>query len=286
MKPCSKLTLLAYIIFPLLIIAAFCLWLASRSWLLSLIVFLVLIIYTIVLIAKNKLNNYNWYKEWMSKEYPKYLDLYYLYQKEVCNQSKNYHIFVNDFGNSNTPTISIQANSYGNIYIKDSSRTNKCLGRMIDLLSNRKDLVDKYFQKERFSYSDFQLLENEYDKAPLTESANSEESILTHIIEYVIHNRNTKGKRTVADRLFGYYLKSIGLIALTAKQCEEEWNKYFIEYEPCDKGRYIRTPDYFCKEAEQYTIRDTLEKIKEFYASKNKHEISEIIERDIKRLIA
>lgn len=105
------------------------------------------------------------------------------YQDEVINGGKLYHRYVNDFISYNLP---IASNN-----ITDWQYHSMNLSKIHELLTNRLDLIDKYFTKTPFSREAFADLFNEFstnlgDSVPISSNKKSSNE------ELIIKNNNRK----------------------------------------------------------------------------------------------
>lgn len=89
-----------------------------------------------------------------------------LYQTEVIRGKKLYNRYVNDFLNSHTYTDCVDA--------AGKNEHNKNFHIMKELLTIRKDLVQKYFAREKLCDSDYSIIHHEFNTTQL--SSNSEVS--------------------------------------------------------------------------------------------------------------
>lgn len=92
-----------------------------------------------------------------------------LYQTEVIRGGKLYNRYVNDFLNSHTYTDCVDA--------AGKNEHNKNFHIMKELLTIRKDLVQKYFAREKLCDSDYSIMHHEFNTTQL--SSNSEMSIVS-----------------------------------------------------------------------------------------------------------
>ena len=84
---------------------------------------------------------------------------YKKYRKEVATGAKLYHRYVMDFCNEN-----IFLNNVGeNISIEGLNKRNMNYNIIVALLQNRSDLVEKYFNRPKFSLSNFRELNKEFN---------------------------------------------------------------------------------------------------------------------------
>ena len=105
------------------------------------------------------------------------------YQDEVINGGKLYHRYVNDFISYNLP---IASNN-----ITDWQYHSMNLSKIHELLTNRLDLIDKYFTKTPFSREAFADLFNEFstnlgDSVPISSNKKSSNE------ELIVKNNNRK----------------------------------------------------------------------------------------------
>jgi len=98
-----------------------------------------------------------------------YETAYRLYQSEVIRNNKLYHRYVNDFLNSHTYTDRVDA--------AGMNEHKKNFHIMEELLTVRKDIVQKYFAKENLYYSDFLVMHQEFNTTP--QPLNFENSIVS-----------------------------------------------------------------------------------------------------------
>lgn len=96
-----------------------------------------------------------------------YETAYELYQSEVIGSSKLYHRYVNDFPNSHTYTDCV--------VVAGTNEHKKNFHIMEELLTIRKVLVQKYFEKENLCNSDFFAMHQEFNSTQ--QSPNPEKSI-------------------------------------------------------------------------------------------------------------
>ena len=82
-----------------------------------------------------------------------------LYQSEVVSGGKLYNRYVNDFLNSHTYTDRVDAVG------KNEHKKNFHI--MEEFLTIRKDLVQKYFAKEKLCYSDYSAIHQEFNTTQL-----------------------------------------------------------------------------------------------------------------------
>ena len=91
------------------------------------------------------------------------------YQDEIVNGDKLYHRYVNDFISYNLP---IASNN-----IVDWQYHSMNLSRIHEILTERQDLIDKYFTKTQFTHEDFESMLHEFstsvgDTVPITVKLN------------------------------------------------------------------------------------------------------------------
>lgn len=92
-----------------------------------------------------------------------------LYQSEVIGDHKLYNRYVNDFLNSHTYTDRIDA--------AGMNEHKKNFHIMEELLTSRKDLVEKYFTTEKLCYTDYLIMHQEFNTTQ--QSPNSEVSTIS-----------------------------------------------------------------------------------------------------------
>ncbi len=92
---------------------------------------------------------------------------YELYQSEVIGDGKLYHRYVSDFLNSHTYTDRVDAAGMND--------HKKNFHIMEELLTIRKDIVQRYFIKENLHYSDLLVMHREFNTTP--QLPNPEKSI-------------------------------------------------------------------------------------------------------------
>lgn len=93
-----------------------------------------------------------------------YKTAHQLYQSEVVGEQKLYNRYVSDFLNSHTYTDCVD--------VAGKNEHKKNFHIMEELLTIRKDLVHKYFVKEKLCDSDFSIMHQEFNTAQ--QSPNSE----------------------------------------------------------------------------------------------------------------
>lgn len=132
-------------------------WNVVYAFVITLSLIIIVVVYYFV---RNKLEKSILFKEITDKAYPKYFYVYDLYQKEVLSKKKRYDVFVKDCCNSDE--------------LKDVNPINN---RVKDLILDRKDIVDKYFDNLKFDYKDYLNLENEYNLIEKMESEDGKGNI-------------------------------------------------------------------------------------------------------------
>lgn len=226
-----------------------------------------------------------WYRQRADYSFYTLKEVYKLYRRQVLLKKMTYQRFIEDYELNNEKVLR-SFNERPILFSLQHIDKKRIITQVICLLRNRQDLVEKYFILENFKYSDYLNLIKKYNT---TEIENKEEHkdgtyLKMQVINFIITSRKTKGTQTLGDRLFGYYLKSKGLISLTLSQCQEEWDKLIKEHNPIDNCRYIKTPDDFRQESDILATINNLQKIEEFFIVNNELTIIEVIKRDIKKL--
>lgn len=94
-----------------------------------------------------------------------------LYQSEVIGGSKLYNRYVSDFLNSHTYIDRVDA--------AGMNEHKKNFNIMEELLTNRKDLVQKYFAKEKLCDYDYSIMHQEFNTTQ--QFANSEVSVVSNL---------------------------------------------------------------------------------------------------------
>ena len=239
----------------------------------------------IIILIRRKLNGYFWYKEVTDRQYGIFLNAYNTYKNEVMNKNISYERFVDDFQNSNQ-FIYPPTDSRGNVLINKLNKESSYIRKVFDILHCHKDLVEEYFQKDTFGYSDYIALNNRFDisERKLGDGESNQVS-LEDVKKQVLVCYEENGKKSDGDRLFGYYLISRGYFSLSLKQCQEKWNEYIGIEGPCDSGRYIKDPsDYGGKNSNIKATIEALYRVRNFFEVYTNYEIISIIDKDIKLL--
>jgi predicted membrane protein len=230
-----------------------------------------IVIPPIVIFGKKKLDKCMWYKEMTDKQYQKFLVAYTSYRNEILKAGNSYDIFFTDFCNSNSYIV-VPTDSGGNILVDELNKANLYLGRVLNLLQNRKDLVEEYFTKDSFDYCDY-LSMIEAFKATTFLPTNStfynitDEIVSNKVKEFILKCYEPGGTMSLGDRNFGYYIKHRHSELSSAKQYAEAWNKYIGKFEPRDNCKYISDPSYWKNPTEISATLKALEKIEAFYLS-------------------
>lgn len=102
-----------------------------------------------------------------------------LYQSEVIGERKMYNRYVNDFLNSHTYTDCMDA--------AGMNEHKKNFHIMEELLTTRKDIVQRYFTKEILCDSDYSIMHQEFNTTQL--SSNSEVSIASGSLSVVFPSK-------------------------------------------------------------------------------------------------
>ena len=102
-----------------------------------------------------------------------------LYQSEVIGEKKMYNRYVKDFLNSHTFT------DYVDAVRKNEHKKNFHI--MEELLINRKDLVQKYFAREKLCDSDYSIMHHEFNTTQL--SSSSEVSDTSYSVPKACHSK-------------------------------------------------------------------------------------------------
>lgn len=103
-----------------------------------------------------------------------------LYQSEVIGEKKMYNRYVKDFLNSHTYT------DYVDAVRKNEHKKNFHI--MEELLINRKDLVQKYFAREKLCDSDYSIMHHEFNTTQL--SSNSEIPIASEALPAAVTSKS------------------------------------------------------------------------------------------------
>ena len=244
-------------------------WRFLYSFLLAIVV---VVIPLVVVLIKKRQNVYIWYKETTDKQYWKFFTAYNSYQSQVLKGGKSYDLFLNEFYNSNL-FIPISTDSSGNVRVNELNKENLYISRVLNLLQNRKDLVGKYFQKDKFDYNSYLSLMDDYNKTisfPTDGVSKKNYDIDDEVVrekmkEFVLKCYEPNGIMSLGDRNFGYYIRHRHPELSSAKQYIEAWNEYIGEYEPRDNCKYISDPAYWKNETEIVATLKSLERIEIFY---------------------
>ncbi len=239
-----------------------------------LITIVVITIFLIAVLTRKKLNTCPWYKEMTDKQYQLFYETYSSYQKDVLKEKKSYRAFLNEYQNSHS-FISIPTDSYGNVLVDELNKKNLHINCMLDILQHRKDLIDKYFQKDSFGYSDYLSLVGDYSATALPFEDDisrrnyrlEDEFVERKVKEFVLNCYEGNGVMSLGDRNFGYYIKHRHPEMSTARQYTDAWNKYIGKHEPRDKCKYISDPSYWKNQTEIPATLESIERIELFYLS-------------------
>lgn len=231
----------------------------------------------IYFVAICKLNKYDWYKEETDYEYKKYKAAYDAYKWHVIKNKELYNIFVRDYCNS-TIMLTVSVNQDGSFSDSDYNTKNRIYHRIKSLLEDRNDLVNRYFKKGSFRYTDYLNLIKEYNTTAIekVEGITTEDSIeqeqpaiedlkeklfkvRTEILKY---ESGEKQPKHIGQRMFGYLLKDNYLIAYNDEQRLAEWQK-FTGLDSKPEMSYLRDPDYNKNETDK--INKQLKSIEEFF---------------------
>lgn len=148
------------------------------------------------------------------------------------------------------------------------------LGRVLNLLQNRKDLVEEYFTKDSFDYRDYLSMIEAFKATTFlpTNSTNrtfyniTDEFVSNKVKEFILKCHEPGGTMSLGDRNFGYYIKHRHAELSSAKQYIEAWNRYIgEELAPRDNCKYISDPSYWKNPTEISATLKALEKIEAFY---------------------
>lgn len=223
-------------------------------------------------LAYLKISQFDWYKELTDKDYLKYKQLFGLYQYKVLKTRQRYDIFVNDYCNSN---VFFASNNSEYTSADSLNQSNLLLGRIKGLLESRKDLVDKYFMKDSFCYSDYVKLNKEYDTTSNTmginlvkssieqfDSKTIEEKLEKVKLEIIKYESGDKTPKHYGHRMFGYLLKENYFTAINDEQRLTEWRK-FTNLTTKPEMDYLRNPD--SNKNQTYKINEQLKEIAEVF---------------------
>ena len=109
-----------------------------------------------------------------------YKTAYELFQSEVVGRGKQYNRYVNDFLNSHTYTDRVDA--------AGMNEHKKNFHIMEELLTIRKDLVQKYFVKKELCDSDYSIMHQEFNTTH--QSSKSEGSIVSEKLPIAVSSKS------------------------------------------------------------------------------------------------
>lgn len=172
-----------------------------------------------------------WVLESFSKSYGVFNYTYLLYRKQVVKEGKTYEAFIRD----------VKSLSF-----EDVSKS--VAGKLSDLLDNRRDLLDKYYSKDHFRYTDFEGLMRDIDTTYPTADI---ESDLARKLEKVrerialCYSRKNGLKMHEGERMFGFILKEKHFSKFD-KESREDAFKRFMRGEVTQKSKscYFGNPYY------------------------------------------
>lgn len=220
------------------------------------------------------LNKKDWYNELTNYSYYKFNQVYTLYRIEVIRNNKAYIRFVNDYISENQ-LISYPIDLQGNPIISEYNKKNKIVNQIIDLLNNRKDLVDKYFEEECFRYPHYLSLFKEYD-SPTTHkeievkfeqnipTETNEEKLLKVKREIIKYESGEKQPKHIGQRMFGYLLKANYFLAYNDERRLTEWQN-FTGLDSKPEMSYLRAPLYNKNSIDKDKFATQLNQIEEFF---------------------
>ncbi|MCD8032498.1 MAG: hypothetical protein LUF85_17175 [Bacteroides sp.] len=124
---------------------------------------------------------------------------YFKYKSEVVSGSKSYERFVRDFCNENIFLVAKSA--------EQLNEQNRNYNIIQELLSQRQDLVSKYFSSSSFSVEDFRKINKEFNTTHIIPEPIIVQEPKTDIKEKIIVKKNVVG----IENPFGCRLKKNSL---------------------------------------------------------------------------
>lgn len=204
-------------------------------------------------------------------EYRQFKNLYQSYRQEVISSQVRYDRFVSRYISQHQMiAVSINSAGYPNKY--ESDRKNLNFEKISELLFNRRDLVELYFSKNQFEFSDFENLMRDIDTTYPTADI---ESDLVRKLEKVKErialclSQKNGFKKHEGERIFGFILRERHFPMFDGESREDAF-KRFMRNEDLTvvKSNYFGNP-YYDRIGSSKTIssttNETLKNINSFF---------------------
>lgn len=183
-------------------------------------------------------------KETTSYPFSRFEEVYNMYRNEVINIGIIYQRFVENYY-SNNVMISYSIDANGNQNVAEYHTKNSIFNQIIAILQERKDLVDKYFNNDHFTFQDYENLIRDFETTyPPENNIEVDTLVKLNKVKGVIlkYESGEKTPKHYGHRMFGYLLKEGYFNAGNNEQRQAEWEK-FTGLTSTPEPYYLNNPD-------------------------------------------